>query len=75
MLRLAAKSTEYLVAFAEKRGSILDDHLVTEWVWEVARESAAEYGAYIRSQDRPWGSFFKLCLLCAAWGRGLATSN
>ena len=41
------------MAFAEKRGSILDDRLVTEWVWEVARESLVEYGA--RSTEHTFG--------------------
>ena len=63
---------EYLVAFVTNPGSILDNQPVTEWVQTVADKSVADYTAYIRSQVRPWGGFFELCLLCAAWGRGLS---
>ena len=63
---------EYLVAFVQKPGSILDNRSVTEWVRVVARKSVAAYAAYVRSRVRPWGGFFELCLLCAAWGHGIA---
>ena len=63
---------EYLVAFVANPDSILDDRPVREWVRAVARKSVDEYAAYIRAQNRPWGGFFELCLLCAAWGHGLS---
>jgi len=63
---------EYLVAFVTNPDSLLDNLLVSEWVRIVTRKSVAEYVAYIRSQTRPWGGFFELCVLCVAWGHGLS---
>ena len=58
--------------FVTSPDSLLDNRLVGEWVRTVAGKSVAEYAAYIQSQTRPLVCFFELCLLCAAWRRGLS---
>ena len=62
---------KYLTAFASFSQRRVDGLSVAEWIEVVTRRTVPDYIAYVNSQRRPWGGFFELALICAAWRRGL----